>query len=101
MIGVPSDIVLAAVFNLLVAQTVGLEPGRLVMNFGDTHIYESHLRTEYTNGTYAYPVDEYLLQYSAMPSAVPGWTLAPEATVFNFTPDMFDIVDYFARPNNF
>lgn len=97
MIGVPSDIILAAVFNLLVAQTVDLEPGRLVMNFGDTHIYESHLRTECTNGTYAYPVDEYLLQYSAMPSAVPGWTLAPEATVFNFTPDMFDIVDYFAH----
>lgn len=98
MIGVPSDIVLAAVFNILVAQTVGLQPGKITMNFGDTHIYASHLRTECTNGTYAYPTDEYLLHYATIPDAIPEWSLAPEATVFNFTPDMFEVTNYFSNP---
>jgi thymidylate synthase len=43
MIGLPSDIVLAAIFNLLIANQVGLKPGRLTMILGDTHIYEEHL----------------------------------------------------------
>jgi thymidylate synthase len=42
MIGIPSDIVLAAVWNIMIANEVGLKPGRINMTFGDTHIYEEH-----------------------------------------------------------
>lgn len=43
MIGLPSDIVLAAIFNILIANQVGLKPGKLSMILGDTHIYEEHI----------------------------------------------------------
>lgn len=45
MIGIPSDIVLAQVLNILLANEVGLKPGRVNMVFGDTHIYNEHRRT--------------------------------------------------------
>jgi thymidylate synthase len=42
MIGLPSDIILAYVLNLLVANDVKCVPGEIIMNLGDTHIYEPH-----------------------------------------------------------
>ncbi len=42
MIGLPSDIVLAAIWNILLANEVGMKPGKITMVFGDTHIYEEH-----------------------------------------------------------
>jgi len=42
MIGLPSDIVLAATWNILIANQVGLKPGRIKMDLGDTHIYDEH-----------------------------------------------------------
>lgn len=85
MVGVPSDIVLAAVWNALMAQTCGLQPGRLHFDLGDTHIYTSH--------------EEPMLEYWRAPThSLPGWTLDKGATVFNFTPDMFNLVDYVHSP---
>jgi thymidylate synthase len=43
MIGVPSDMILAAVYTYVVAQETGLKPRFVTMNFGDAHIYEEHL----------------------------------------------------------
>ena len=42
-IGMPSDFVLAALYVKHIADATGLYPGRMTMNFGDTHIYEEHL----------------------------------------------------------
>lgn len=42
MVGLPSDMVLAAVWLITLANEVGLEPGQCKMDFGDTHIYQSH-----------------------------------------------------------
>jgi thymidylate synthase len=42
MVGLPSDAILAAVFNILVAGEVGLKPGTITMFLGDTHIYSNH-----------------------------------------------------------
>lgn len=42
MIGMPSDIILAAAFNIMLANNVNLIPGKVTMVFGDTHIYEEH-----------------------------------------------------------
>lgn len=49
MIGLPSDVILAYVFNLLIANSTGLKPGELTFMLGDTHIYEQHL-----DGAYEY-----------------------------------------------
>ena len=42
MIGLPSDIILAALWNILLANEVGMKPGKITMMLGDTHIYEEH-----------------------------------------------------------
>lgn len=42
MLGLPSDIVLASLFNIMLANNVGLRPGDITMTFGDTHIYKEH-----------------------------------------------------------
>ncbi len=42
MIGVPADAVLTSLWLIALANEVGLEPGEIVMQFGDTHIYEEH-----------------------------------------------------------
>ena len=42
MIGLPSDVILAATWNILMADQLGLLPGKLVFMLGDTHIYKSH-----------------------------------------------------------
>jgi len=47
MIGLPSDIILAALFLILVCNTTCYEPGSIIMQFGDTHIYENHVDQAY------------------------------------------------------
>lgn len=89
MIGLPSDIVLAAVWNILLAQTVGLKPGRLHFMLGDCHIYESHME-----GVFEYL--ERSSQTLSLPK--PTWELDPKATVFNFKPDMLEIFNYAPFP---
>lgn len=42
MIGLPSDVILAFVWNQLIARETGLTPGRIIMDLGDTHLYEEH-----------------------------------------------------------
>ncbi len=82
MIGLPADIILAAVFNLLMAQTVGLKPGKITMHLGDCHVYTSHANNAAS-----------LLDRSIFGTA-PKYNLDPDATVFNFTPDMLEITEY-------
>lgn len=43
MVGLPSDVVLAAAWNIIMADKLELNPGKLVFMLGDTHIYQSHL----------------------------------------------------------
>jgi len=81
MLGLPSDIILATVLNLLMAQTVGRFPGKVVLQLGSVHIYEPH----YSNA------EEYLKRELHF---LPTWTLSPEATVFNFEPHMLEIRGY-------
>lgn len=42
MIGIPADMILAAVWNIVLANQVGLKPGIITMNLGDCHIYKPH-----------------------------------------------------------
>ncbi len=43
MVGLPSDIVFAAAWLISMASWAKLKPGKIKMDFGDTHIYENHL----------------------------------------------------------
>lgn len=87
MVGVPSDMVTAALLNLLVAQTVSLKPGKVTMVFGDVHIYTNHLVG--VNEYLRYTNDMYLTQ--VYPNDV---ELDDKANVFNFEPEMLKIVRY-------
>lgn len=51
MIGLPSDMLFAALWLKLMANEVGLKAGEVVMSLGDCHIYEEHLigAREYLN----------------------------------------------------
>lgn len=42
MIGVPSDAILAAAWNIILANEVGYKPGKISMMFTDAHIYAEH-----------------------------------------------------------
>lgn len=88
MIGLPSDIISAALFNLLMAQTVDREPGTVIMQLGDVHIYEAH-----ETGAKLY-----LEQIKNTSYKKPKYELSADATVFNFEPSMFSITDYEYQP---
>lgn len=81
MVGLPSDAIFAYVFNQLVAQTVGLRPGKITMMLGDCHVYSNHILNA--------------LKYlqTDIGAAYPGnlW-IDPAATVFNFNPKDHAIV---------
>jgi len=47
MIGVPSDAILAAAWNIAMASETNLIPGKVTMVFGDTHIYDEHIEPAY------------------------------------------------------
>lgn len=44
-IGLPSDLILSALYLAEIGRKTGLTPGKVTMNFGDTHIYQEHLQT--------------------------------------------------------
>lgn len=68
MIGVPADMVLAAIWAITLANELGLKPGGIKMDFGDTHIYESHLDN----------AKEYLKRRTALPREITRYTLVSE-----------------------
>ena len=43
MVGIPSDMILAYLWIQCLCKELGLKPGEVTMNFGDTHIYEEHI----------------------------------------------------------
>lgn len=84
MVGLPSDIVLAAAWNALLANECGYTPGLLTFVMGDTHIYSNH--TE--------PTLEYLRQLKNQPKCILPYSIAKDATVFNFEPGHLVIDNY-------
>ena len=81
MLGVPSDTIAAALFNILMAQTVGLKPGRVILQLANTHIYEQHISN----------AAKYLDRET---HELPSWSLDSEASIFDFAPQMLSLEDY-------
>lgn len=86
MIGLPSDIVLAAIWNIMLANEVGLNPGKLIFMLGDTHIYEKHFDNIY----------QYIENYNCSDWVYPEYRVH-EPSGFkteDFTPSSIEIIDY-------
>ena len=43
VLGLPSDVILAFIWNYLMALETNYKPGKLFLTLGDTHIYEEHI----------------------------------------------------------
>jgi len=86
MIGLPSDVILAACWNILMAEQLGLQPGKLVFMLGDTHIYESHEEQAYN----------YLSSALATPDAPVSYF--NEGSIYNYNKDSISLMDY--NPND-
>ena len=89
MIGVPSDAVFAAAWNITLANEVGLKPGEVTMIFGDTHIYKEHWQA----------AKLYLSQLRAREKGShPKYRLLSEVGKEDFTSSDLEIYDY--SPSN-
>lgn len=86
MIGLPSDVILCAAMNILIAEELKLNPGTLTFMLGDTHIYDSHLAS----------TREYIKQAELMGGSCPGYL--NEGSLYDFNKDSISLIDY--EPNN-
>lgn len=84
-LGLPADVVLYAVLLLLTAQSVNLKPGRLAFAMGDTHIYTVHS-------------DKLMEQLDREMEEPVLFTLDKAATLDNFKPEDFQLINYVAKP---
>ena len=81
MIGVPSDAITAAIMLNQFADLAMLKPRRVIMNFGDAHIYEDHITD----------AGKYLLQPSRLP---PKYTFHTQHDLYSFIPSDLEVHDY-------
>lgn len=93
MVGLPSDIILCALWNILLANECGLKPGVIKLWLGDTHIYSNHLE----------PALDYLRQLQEMASkrlsgnhafSAVEYRLRPDTNLFGFEPEMLQLEKY-------
>lgn len=86
-LGVPFNIASYALLTMMIAQVCDLEPGEFIHTFGDVHIYSNH-------------VEQVKLQLTREPKALPKMQINPNVkSVFEFTYDDFQLVDYDAHPH--
>lgn len=78
-LGLPTDVVLYAGLLIALAKECDLEPGELVFQFGDMHIYEKHLPTL---------VEQFTRPFGVLPS------YTHLGDLFLLHPDDFELVGY-------
>ena len=84
ILGIPADMVQGALLLHLVAKTVNMQPGTLTLEFCNCHIYDNHIPI----------IKEHIDTWKACDIPLPHFTLVQDATVFNFLPDMAQLIDY-------
>jgi len=84
MVGLPSDVILAALWNCLMAFETGYKPGRIIMMLGDTHIYAPHANNAH----------EYVDRVSGELPPSPRYGIADGANFDNFNPSHFNLYNY-------
>jgi thymidylate synthase len=87
MIGLPSDAVFAAAWNIIIANEVNLKPGFVTMTLGDCHIYDQHREG----------VKELLSR--KISAITPTWQLLTVKHTPHtlFEPDWIEIKDYYPK----
>jgi thymidylate synthase len=81
MVGLPSDVILYALLQRIICEQEGYGIGSLTFMVGSAHIYANHY-----DGA-----KEYLKRGIYSP---PGWSLNPEASLQNFRPHDFQVINY-------
>lgn len=84
-LGVPFDIAEGGLLLSMVAAVTGYAPRKLRYIFGDTHIYENHL-------------NQMLVQLSREPYTLPTLNLPKKDSIFDYTFEDFEILDYKHHP---
>ncbi|MFI5212481.1 MAG: thymidylate synthase [Candidatus Saccharimonadales bacterium] len=85
-LGVPFNIASYALLTMMMAQVTGLEPGELVIELVDAHIYRNHMLQVNT-------------QLERTPKPLPTLVLNPKITnIFEFTADDIALVGYDPDP---
>ncbi len=86
-LGVPFNIASYALLTLMIAQVTGLRPGHFVHTLGDAHLYLNHL-------------EQARRQLARDPFPPPRMALNPDVrSLFEFTFDDFQLLDYQAHPH--
>ncbi len=86
-LGVPFNIASYALLTMMVAQVCNLQPGELVLTFGDAHLYSNHL-------------EQARLQLTREPRPLPTMTLNPEVkSIFDFRFGDFTLESYDSHPS--
>lgn len=89
MVGLPSDIILCALWNILLAHETNLKPGVIKLVLGDTHIYNNHLE----------PALDYLRQLQDTNfNYKTTYQLDANTSLLKFDPEMIQIFGYVSKP---
>lgn len=85
-LGVPFNIASYALLTMMIAQVCGLKAHEFIHTMGDTHLYLNHL-------------DQAKLQLTRTPKPAPIMKLNPSVkSIFDFTYDDFELLEYDAHP---
>ena len=84
-LGLPSDLVLSGVLQMLVARQTNLIPGRLVFFMGNAHVYKNHFDTCQT---------QLARSTRFVNGAPPQVLLDPFADLFSFNPSDAKVINY-------
>lgn len=97
MVGLPSNVISCAAFNIILAHQCGYRPGRIKLLLGDTHIYSNHIE----------PTLVYLRQLQSILTNTGDlnklkmqvdYSVDSNVRIDNFKPDMINIGDYNPQP---